>query len=563
MLEWNVKVNQVSALILLFFSFLSFFFSLIMMESGCLYVEWEVFNINSCGVVMSVVFDWMSLMFLSLVSYISSMVFFYSGSYMKGDINITRFMYLVVFFVMCMWLMIISPNLISVLLGWDGLGLISYVLVVYYQHEKSAEAGMLTVLSNRVGDVGILLGIGMMSGVGGWSFVFYSGVGLGGLTPWVVGFVILAGLTKSAQFPFSAWLPAAMAAPTPVSALVHSSTLVTAGVYILIRFSELMSSFQMSVLLFVSSFTMLMASLAASVEYDLKKIIALSTLSQLGLMMAVLAIGRADLAFFHLIMHALFKALLFMCAGSIIHNCGGCQDIRFMGCLYKFMPITSNMLYLANLALIGFPFLAGYYSKDLALEVFFSSNLNKCCLLVLVLSTFLTSNYSFRLYYYLLLEEFSGSVVCNISEDMKMIFPMYGLGVGAVVGGSCFSLITYCAPPMICLNSFFKMLAIAVSFYGVFLGTRFTSMKNDPSRAFFLSSMWYIRFLSNRIPGYSLVVGKYFYKYVDTSWLEFYGARGLGSTFSNFSRFLQLMQENKVKIYLVVMFMWFIFLICI
>ena len=132
-----------------------------------MYVEWEVFNINSCGVVMGVVLDWISFMFLSVVSYISSMVFFYSGSYIKGDINATRFIYMVAAFVACIWLLIISPNLIRVLLGWDGLGLVSYVLVVYYQHEKSAEAGMLTVLSNRVGDVGILLGVGVIRRVGG------------------------------------------------------------------------------------------------------------------------------------------------------------------------------------------------------------------------------------------------------------------------------------------------------------------------------------------------------------------------------------------------------------
>ena len=315
------------------------------------------------------------------------------------------------------------------------MGLVSYVLVVYYQHEKSAEAGMLTVLSNRIGDVGILLGIGVIRGVGGWGFVFYRGVGLGSLISWVVGFVILAGLTKRAQLPFSAWLPAAIAAPTPVSALVHSSTLVTAGVYILIRFSELMSELQMTVLLFVASFTIFMASLAANLEFDLKKIIALSTLSQLGLIMAVLAIGRADLAFFHLVIHALFKALLFICAGSIIHSCGGYQDIRMIGCLVKFIPISSAMLYLANLAMIGFPFLAGFYSKDLALEVFFSRNLNECCFWLLVLSTGFTGSYSFRLVYFTIRDNFHGARVRNIGEDIKIIFPMLGLAAGVVVSG--------------------------------------------------------------------------------------------------------------------------------
>lgn len=193
-------------------------------------------------------------------------------------------------------------------------------------------------------------------------------------------FIVIAAITKRAQIPFSAWLPAAIAAPTPVSALVHSSTLVTAGVYLLIRFSPALNgSLEQKGLLLLARLTIFIAGLGANFETDLKKIIALSTLSQLGVIITILAIGWSDLAFFHLLAHALFKALLFICAGSIIHRVGDYQDIRVMGRMVKFIPLRVARINLANLALCGTPFLAGFYSKDLVLEVAFCSTLNEVC----------------------------------------------------------------------------------------------------------------------------------------------------------------------------------------
>ena len=189
--------------------------------------------------------------------------------------------------------------------------------------------------------------------------------------------VILAAMTKRAQIPFSSWLPAAIAAPTPVSALVHSSSLVTAGVYLLIRFNILLvNNWLGQFLLLISGLTIFMAGLGANFEFDLKKIIALSTLSQLGLIIRILAIGFYKLAFFHLLTHALFKALLFICAGAIIHNINNTQDIRLIGGLRIHIPLTSSCLNIANLALCGMPFLAGFYSKDIILEVVSLSSIN-------------------------------------------------------------------------------------------------------------------------------------------------------------------------------------------
>ena len=257
----------------------------------------------------------------------------------------------------------------------------------------------------------------------------------------MVCYVVLAAITKRAQIPFSAWLPAAMAAPTPVSALVHSSTLVTAGVYLLIRFSPILSgSLAEGVLLVLASLTMFMAGLGANFETDLKKIIALSTLSQLGVIMTILSLGWAELAFFHLLAHALFKALLFMRAGSIIHRAGDYQDIRVIGRLVGYMPLRVICINLANLALCGTPFLAGFYSKDLILEVAFINELNSVSFWLLVLSTGLTVCYTFRLVFYSISGDynlFSGAMVRD--EDSVMTYPMMILGAGAIGGGCLLS----------------------------------------------------------------------------------------------------------------------------
>jgi NADH-ubiquinone oxidoreductase chain 5 len=212
-----------------------------------------------------------------------------------------------------------------------------------------------------------------------------------------------------------------MAAPTPVSSLVHSSTLVTAGVYLLIRFNFIFSSRVINFLLFISLITIFIAGLGANFEFDLKKIIALSTLSQLGLIISILALGRWDLAFFHLLTHALFKALLFICAGMIIHNLGNCQDIRYIGGLVNFIPVTCILFNICNLSLCGIPFLSGFYSKDLVVESISIGYLNLFVYIVYYISVGLTACYSFRLTYYSLVGEFNLLSLNSLNEESKII----------------------------------------------------------------------------------------------------------------------------------------------
>lgn len=340
------------------------------------FFEWEMFNFNSCNFIFNFIFDWMRFLFISFVLFISAMVIFYSWEYIFEDKNKIRFIYLLCLFILSIIILIISSNLITILLGWDGLGLVSYCLVIYFQTYKSYNAGILTALSNRIGDVALLIAIAWILNLGSWNFVFY--LIFIKLNKVFLIIIILAAITKRAQIPFSSWLPAAMAAPTPVSALVHSSTLVTAGVYLLIRFNVYFFSSEIFIfiLLLMGSLTILISGLGANFEIDFKKIIALSTLSQLGLMISILSIGYIKLAFFHLLIHALFKALLFLCAGIFIHRIINFQDIRVSGGFNGQTILTLVYFNISRLALCGIPFLAGFYSKDFILEFVLMSNVN-------------------------------------------------------------------------------------------------------------------------------------------------------------------------------------------
>nr|YP_009564005.1 NADH dehydrogenase subunit 5 [Gebiacantha plantae]QAX91355.1 NADH dehydrogenase subunit 5 [Gebiacantha plantae] len=572
-MSWKIKMHLNSMVFLCFSSFSLLALSIWSLNSSIVTViEWEFISINSCSIVVSLIFDWMSFMFLSFVFFISAMVLFYSGDYMLGDLNFNRFMYLVLCFVGSMGALIVSPNLISILLGWDGLGLVSYALVIYYSNEKSANAGMLTVLSNRVGDVAILLSIALMFNMGGWNFLYYTMyMEDGGLTSLLKFLVVLAAMTKSAQIPFSAWLPAAMAAPTPVSSLVHSSTLVTAGVYLLIRFSgAFCDSHVQSFLLIISCLTMFMAGLGANFEYDLKKVIALSTLSQLGVMISILSLGFANLAFFHLLSHALFKALLFMCAGVIIHNVKEYQDIRAMGGLVEFMPLTSMCMNLANLALCGMPFLAGFYSKDMILEVAFMSKINFISFVLYALATGLTVCYTLRLIYYSLSGSFNlGGLSMIADNSYVMTNSMLGLSIGAIVGGSCLSWLIFPEPYMICMSLGLKTLPLSVSILGGLVGYMLNVMSVNTglnslkvySSVVVMGSMWFMPFLSTfSLNMHNLKLGYLMLKSGDSGWSEYYGGQGIHKFIVGSSQNVQVYQDNSVKIFMKVFMIWVIIL---
>nr|YP_009711019.1 NADH dehydrogenase subunit 5 [Acosmetura nigrogeniculata]QGI24232.1 NADH dehydrogenase subunit 5 [Acosmetura nigrogeniculata] len=570
---WSVSICYVSFVFLFFMSmFLSMLGFYFIMNDMIIFIEWEIFSLNSSSVIMTFLFDWMSLMFMSFVLFISSLVIFYSEEYMYGDLMMNRFIILVLMFVLSMMFLIISPNLISILLGWDGLGLVSYCLVIYYQNVKSYSAGMLTALSNRIGDVALLMAIAWMLNFGSWNYIYYLNVmSDSGIMYIVAGLVILAAMTKSAQIPFSSWLPAAMAAPTPVSALVHSSTLVTAGVYLLIRFNAVIVDNSLGkFLLLISGLTMFMAGLGANFEYDLKKIIALSTLSQLGLMMSILSMGFPKLAFFHLLTHALFKALLFMCAGSVIHNMKNSQDIRFMGGLCIQMPLTVICFNISNLALCGMPFLAGFYSKDLILEVVSLCYLNGFSFFLYFFSTGLTVCYSLRLVYYSMTGDFNSSAFHPLNdESWIMLGGMVILMFMAIMGGCMLSWVLFPIPSMICLPIWLKMLTFVVCILGGWAGyelSKFSLSYNLQSlkfylMSFFMGSMWFMPFMSTYGVNYlPLMLGNYVYKSFDQGWSEDWGGQMIYKQSKSYSSMVQWWQNNNLKMYLISFVLWLVVL---
>nr|YP_009731662.1 NADH dehydrogenase subunit 5 [Gonimbrasia belina]QHR79468.1 NADH dehydrogenase subunit 5 [Gonimbrasia belina] len=575
----NYKNNSIC---FFFFSFLfiymmmNFFMMIYFIMNDLVYfLEWEIITLNSSSLVMSILLDWMSLLFMMFVCLISSTVIYYSKSYMQSELNLNRFIILVLLFVFSMILLVISPNMISILLGWDGLGLISYCLVIYYQNLKSYNAGMLTALTNRIGDVFILMVISWMLNYGSWNYIFYLDYMKNDMIMQIVSImIILAAMTKSAQIPFSSWLPAAMAAPTPVSALVHSSTLVTAGVYLLIRFNILlMNMFFMKILLLLSVLTMFMAGISANYEFDLKKIIALSTLSQLGLMMSILSMGFPDLAFFHLLTHAMFKAMLFMCAGVIIHMMNDTQDIRWMGGISLYIPMTSLCLNISNLALCGIPFLAGFYSKDLILEMMSMTSMNLLMFFLYYISMGLTVFYTIRLILYIMIMDFNLITIYNLyDEDYIMLKSMMALLLMSVISGSFLSWMIFPFPYMIYLSFNMKLMVIYMIMIGSILGFMISNMniffKNKFLKMYKMSSflclMWFMPNLSTYgMIYYFLNLGQKLMKNIDFGWSEFYSGQGIVNILKNYSIFYNIFQMNNLKIYLFSFILWIFFMLMI
>nr|AVJ52469.1 NADH dehydrogenase subunit 5 [Symphylus caribbeanus] len=530
-----------------------------MMNNISYFLDWEVLTLNSSSVVMTILLDWMSLIFMGCVLFISSMVVYYSSSYMGSDIYSVRFLFVVLLFILSMVLLIISPNLISILLGWDGLGLVSYCLVIYFQNYKSYNAGMLTVLTNRIGDVAILVTIAWFMNYGSWNYIYYLSLKEGWVI-WAVLLLTLAAFTKSAQIPFSSWLPAAMAAPTPVSALVHSSTLVTAGVYLLIRFSDLILSYDVSFFLLISCLTMFMSGLGANFEYDLKKIIALSTLSQLGLMMSSLFMGFPLLSYFHLLSHAFFKALLFLCAGLMIHCMSDSQDIRHMGYMINHLPYTCACFCISNLSLCGAPFLSGFYSKDLVLEYMSMSHFNLFIYIIYFISVGLTACYTFRLIYYCISGNSGLFTFQGLFEDIYMMMSMIFLTFMAIACGSLLSWLLFPNPSVIMFPIECKLMPIIFILLGSWLGYESSCLSISDSllglvynfMTSFMGTMWFMPYFSTLLMySSSLGLSKNYNNFMDSGWGEYLVSKSLSSYSSYLSMFISKYQFNSIKLFLV------------
>lgn len=481
-------------------------------------LEWLIYSFKSFNLIYYVLLDWVSIQFIGVVLLISSIVIIYRTIYIEGDKSLLRFYMLVILFILSIVLMILSPNVVRILLGWDGLGLVSYCLVIYYNNYSSYNSGIVTVLSNRVGDVGLLMCIGIIVSYGGWSIFILNKNLL------VIIIIFIAAITKSAQIPFSYWLPQAMAAPTPVSSLVHSSTLVTAGVYLLIRFNELLIITWFSDLIYIISLlTMFIAGFIANFEFDLKKIIALSTLSQLGLIIMILSVGYKYVSFFHLEVHAIFKSLLFLCAGSIIHLISNNQDIRFYGKINEFIPFIIIRFYISRISLCGVPFIAGFYSKDLVIEILYFKSLNLLIIFIRIISLCFTVRYTVRLLYYIYFGRINFYFSWFIfTRSWGMNLSIFVLLIIRVIFGSLISWVIFFDFSYVYLNVLLKLITLGACLIGVLIGLiiYFFNFFKFYFFVYFISSMWIMMFFFNYI--YKPFI-PYWYKSLefDKIWVEF------------------------------------------
>nr|YP_011017993.1 NADH dehydrogenase subunit 5 [Lingula reevii]WQG15356.1 NADH dehydrogenase subunit 5 [Lingula reevii] len=351
-------------------------------------------SLGSSPITLSLVINSYSLMFSAFVGLISVSVMLFSADYMALESFKPRFYYLVGFFVLSMISLIFMPHFPGAMLGWDCLGMSSFLLVSYYKSGKASKGASLTALSSRVGDM--VLVVFMCISLSGISFSSPSSLSGMSMTFLVSVLLVVGGFSKSAQTPFSSWLPAAMAAPTPVSALVHSSTLVTAGVYLVIQNYSILN-LAGPCMLVVGGLSTVIPSLLALWECDLKRIVALSTLSQLGFMFLCLGCGLKDLAFIHLLTHAVVKALLFICVGVLINHSGHAQDIHFLGGSLSQLPVVAAGLLFSLAGLVGAPFFGAYYSKHMIESNIAAYGLGWMGLGLFYLSVALTVAYSVRI----------------------------------------------------------------------------------------------------------------------------------------------------------------------
>nr|YP_009680085.1 NADH dehydrogenase subunit 5 [Parachtes romandiolae]QDP17911.1 NADH dehydrogenase subunit 5 [Parachtes romandiolae] len=503
----------------------------------------SLLNSNSMNIQLNMLIDWMTTSFIATVLIITSFITMYSMSYIPKKEH-KRFMLIMMLFVFSMIALIISNNLIMLLIGWDGLGLTSYILVIYYQNATTNASGTITILSNRIGDIMLMMSFATMMTNMTWNIsnnAYY--------TILTLTLMLIAAISKSAQFPFSAWLPAAMAAPTPISALVHSSTLVTAGVYLLIRLSSSFHENTMKMLLFISLFSIIFSSLSAMWEQDMKKIIALSTLSQIALMMFALAINAKTAAFFHMITHALFKSTMFLCAGNMIHT-SSYQDMRAMGSMFNKTPLMLSSLGISSMALMSLPFMSSFFSKDAILLFLMKTSLNTLMIMMMITSITMTSIYSLRTILFATIIHNKSKPDTFIDNNKMLSWPPYFMLPASILAGCVLAWYTTSAQTFI-LPTYMFITLLMMLLFGLIISL---SLSFKSYKYLYIGKMaifmWFMNIMSTtpwmKISHLSTLSLK-----KDNSWLEQMSAQGSYKLLSSHLTIPILL--NKTALFLTVM----------
>nr|QYK91403.1 NADH dehydrogenase subunit 5 [Haemadipsa tianmushana] len=560
------QISYYSPKLLLLNSIMIIVFSLMMMNfNTMILIEWELFNMSMMKISFPIMVDYKGCLFSFIVLFISFNVMMFSINYMEMDKKNNLFTSIVLLFILSMNMLIFIPHMGFLLLGWDGLGIISFVLVIYYMNNKSLSAGFITAFTNRIGDILLLLSIGLTIYISNWIIInmWYMDIYE---FKYQIMFILVASMTKSAQLPFSSWLPAAMAAPTPVSALVHSSTLVTAGVFLVLRFYLFLSknNYFFLMMMLISILTLYMAGISASMEWDMKKIIALSTLSQLGLMMFMVSMMVPDIAYMHMVIHAMFKALLFICAGTLISNYIHSQDLRWMGNISLKLPISSVGMIVSIMAMCGMPFMSSFYTKEPMLEfsLFYINYMN--LIILSYLSIGITSYYGMRFMMLLIWSMNLSTPFMNFIEKKHSVVSMsFMISVSIIIGMFLIWLILS-KDNIVCLNIYMSFIPVVLMFIGLGFSffMNYFNKKIIYSFQNFNNKMWFIYPLMSQL-NLKLFMNhsKLYLENIDQAMLENYSGEGLYMKFKNLNSYYIYFNFSPMLMAMLMFFLMLIYLL--